>query len=605
MRPELTRRGVAAGVGALLLLVVVAGGALAVAYDQPHVESVQSEFGDVDDDEAEVNTRVVVRNPNERALPGRFDLGFAVTLNGVEVAGGTEPGVRIGPGRNTVETTATFDNAKIPEWWVTHVNRGERTTMETRARVGFVGGLGPTVPAERRTIETDLLGPLAEEGESTVGVGDSDLLVVGHQRAEWREADAETTPLRFTTELENVHDRPVRLDGTDYEVRMNGVVVGEGRTDDGIELAPGESGTFTVDAAIDTPKMQRWWVTHLRNGESTDLRIEVYAVVDDGEQRRTLPLSVFDRRATFETDLLGSGRTSVRLQETADAPAFEEPRVEDSASEWGAVRDDETDIETTVGLVNPNDGALSEMLTLEVHQRTTLAGVRIAEGSQRVEELPQGSGEIEVTTTKPHEVVPVWWAAHLRNGEVSETRTEVDAEAHVGVTSLPLDLEDRSSTVETDLLADLNDDDPRAVRSDRTGRRVLTVHSTSAEWRDPTPEEATIVVEADIQNDNALSEVTIREVDYTVDLNSVRLADDRAPEEHTLAPGERRTVRFTLVLDNSKMEEWWPTHVRNGEESVLDRTVVATVESDGESERVELEFLSEEATVETDLLADG
>jgi LEA14-like dessication related protein len=592
------------GVGVVLLLVVVAGGALAVVYDQPHVQSVESEFGDVAEEEAEVNTRVVVQNPNDRALPGRFDLGYFVTLNGVEVASGTEPGVRIEPGRNTVQTTAAFDNSKIPEWWVTHINRGEQTTMKTRARIGLIGGVGPTVPAEERTIETDLLGPLADENASTLRVGDNDLLVVGEQTGEWGEADAETTPLRFTTRLENVHDRPVRLDGTDYEIRMNGVVVGEGRTDDGIELAPGESGNFTVTAALDTPKMQRWWVTHLRNGESTDLQIEVYAVVDDGEQRKRLPLTVFERRATFETDLLGTGRTAVELRETEPAPEFSEPRVEETSSEWGAVRDDETEIETTVDLVNRNDGELSELLTLEVHQRTTLAGVTIAEGTDRVEELPQGTGQIAVTTTKPHSVVPEWWAAHLRNGEVSETRTEIDAEADVGVTTLPLDLENRSSTVETDLLGDLNDDSTQTVRSDRTGQRMMTVYSTAAEWRDPTPEEGPIVVEADIQNDNQLSSVTIREVDYTVDINSVRLADDRAPEEHTLAPGERRTVQFTIVLNNSKMEEWWPTHVRNGEVSQLNRTVMATVEVDGETERVELDFLSDESTVETDLLAD-
>jgi len=599
----LTRRTVAAGVGGLLVLALLVGGGLAMTYDQPRLDSMSSEFGDVDRDAAEMNTRVVVQNPNSRALPGGLDLGYTVTLNGVEVASGSEQGVRIGPGTNTIETTARFDNSKIPAWWVTHVNNGEETTMRTQATVGLVAGRGPSLPAQERTIETDLLGPLSEEGESTVRVGESDVLVVGDQRAEWGEADAETTPIRFSSELENVHERPVTLDGTEYEVRMNGVVVGEGETTDGIELAPGESGTFAVDAAIDTQKMREWWVAHLRNGESTDLQIAVYAVVDDGEQRTRLPLTVFERRATFDTDLLGSGQTSVELVDSEAAPGFEEPRVEDTASDWGAVRDDETDIETTVDLVNENDDAFTDLLTLEIHQRTSLAGVTVAEGTERVDELPQGAGQSELTTTKPHSVVPEWWAAHLRNGEVSQTRTEVTADADVGVTTLPLELENRSSTVETGLLADLNDDSRRAVRTD-SGRQVLTVHSTSAEWRNPTADSATVVVEADLENENRISDVTIREVDYVVDINTVRLADDRAPQEHTLAPGERRTVEFTITLDNSKMEAWWPTHIENDEMSTLDREVVATVEADGRTERVELEFLSGETTVETDLLAD-
>jgi LEA14-like dessication related protein len=52
------------------------------------------------------------------------------------------------------------------------------------------------------------------------------------------------------------------------------------------------------------------------------------------------------------------------------------------------------------------------------------------------------------------------------------------------------------------------------------------------------------------------------------------------------------------------MAEWWPTHVRNGQVSVLDRTATATVETDDDAERVELGFLSGNQTVETDVLAD-
>lgn len=603
VKSPLTRRRVALVVGVLVTLLVVVGGGLAVAYDQPRVESTETSFGNVSAASAEVDARVVVQNPNDRPLPGHFDVGYGVVLNGVEVASGSESGVRIQPGRNVIETTAVFDNSKIPAWWVTHVNDGEQSTMRTEATVGFLGGLGPTIPAEEQTIETDLLGPMADEGEATVRMGSHDVLVVGDQRAEWGEADGETTPIRFTTDLENVHNRTVSLDGTDYEIRMNGVVVGSGETTDGIELAPGESGPFTVDAAIDTPQMQEWWVTHLRNGQSTDLRIEVYAVADDGESRERLPVSVFDRRATFETDFLGDGGTTVELRESPAVPEFSEPQVENTSSEWAEVGDDETDIETTVDVVNENDETFSDLLTLSVTQRTTLAGVTVAEGTERVDDLPQGAGQIEITTTKPHSVVPEWWAAHLRNGEDSETRTEIDAEADVGVTTFPLDLQDRSSTVETNMLSDLNDDSSRAVRSEQTGMRMLTVHSTSARWEDPTAESATIVVEADISNEQ-FSDVTIKELDYTVDLNTVRLADDRAPQSHTFAPGERRTVTFTMTLNNSKMEAWWPTHVENGEVSELDRQVVATVESDGEAERVELDFLSETATVETDLLAE-
>jgi LEA14-like dessication related protein len=602
---DVTPKKIGLLVAGLLVVVATAGVGVALSYDAPEVRETTSAFDNVSEDEADVQTRIVLNNPNTRAYPGQFDLGVIVTLNGIEVANGAKRGVRIEPGRNELQTTARFDNTKIPAWWVTHINNGEQTAMETRARVRPYGlPLGPTITAQNRTITTDLLGPLGDEGRSTVRLGDSDVLVVGNQRAQWREADEETTPLEFSNDLENVHNRTVSLDGTDYVVQMNGVIVGQGETNDGITLEPGESSTLTVNAALDTPKMQEWWVTHLRNGESTDLTIEVFAVIDDGEERKRLPLTVFERRATFETDLLGTGETSVTVVEGEATPEFTQPRVEGTQSEWGEVRDEETEVRTTIDIVNDNDEAFTNLLTLSIDQRTTLAGVTVTNGSEQVSDLPQGSGQVEVVSTMPHDTVPEWWAAHLRNGENSTSRTELSGEADIGVTTLPLELQNRESRIETALLADLNDDSARDVRSDETGQRLLTVHSTTAEWRNVSAEEATIHVEADLENENQLASVTIKELDYIIDINNVTLADDRAPQSHTLDPGERRTVTFTLVLDNSKMAEWWPTHIRRGESSELDRQVTATVDTDGDEERVDLEFLSDTVAIETDLLAE-
>ena len=587
-------------VGALLVASVV----VAVTFEGPRVEGTESEFAAVEQNESTIDTRIVLRNPNGVAVPGGVGLDYTVFLNDVAVARGTERNVGIGPGRDAIETTATFDNRRIPAWWITHINNDERSVMSTEADVGLAGlPIGPTLSVERREIETDLLGPLATENASRIAVGEADLLVVENQTGRWGEADDERTPLVVSSAMENVHNRPVEIAGTEYEIRMNGVVVGAGETDDGITLQPGESATYDVEAVIDTPRMQRWWVTHLRNDESTDLRVEVYAVAEVDGERKRLPLTIYERRAAFETDFLDTGRTSVRPTEGRESNGtFEQVTVEGSESEWGEVRDDETDVVTAVDLRNPNEDRYADLLSLVVDQRTTIAGVTAIDDTDRVRDVPVGAGRVQFVTQKPHSVVPEWWAAHLRNGERSAVRTELDAEADVAVTRLPVDLKDRNSTLETDTLGDLNDDSARPVTSG--GRTVLTVHSTSAEYVDPTSEKATIVVRADLENENPLESVTIRKVDYRIDINDVTLADDRAPESHTLEPGERRTVEFTLTLDNSRMAAWWPTHVRRGERSVIQRSATATVETGGDAERTELGFLAGNQTVESDVLAD-
>jgi LEA14-like dessication related protein len=604
---ELTRRKLGYVAAAVLGLLVVLSVGVAVAFDAPRTVSSQSDFTGVDDETATVDSRIVVQNPNDVAVPGGVDLSYVVRLNEVRVARGNEPGVELPPGNTTIETEATFDNSKIPAWWVSHVNGNESSVMTTTADVGVAGTpLGPTLTVERREVETDLLGPLAQDEPTVMALNDTEILRLENQTGRWAEADADRSPLVVENEVENVHERPVEIAGTVYEIRMNDVVVGEGETTEGIRLDPGESATYDVEAAIDTPTMQQWWVSHLRNGETTNLTIDVHAVAEVDGDRQRLPLAVYERQAVFETDLLETGESTVRVvgNESAGEEGFARPTVEDTESEFGEVRDDETEIRTTATVDNPSGDTYTDSLSVDVRTRTTLAGVVAANGSDRVEDVPQGTGTVTTTATMAHDRVPTWWAAHLRNGERSESRTGIDADADVGITKLPIDGRNRSSTVRTDTLADLNDASTRAVRSEERGTRVLTVHSTSAEYTGVSASQATIVVRADLENENRFSSVTIRDVDYTVTLNDVTLAERTASEVHTLEPGERRSVEFTLVLNNSKMAAWWPTHVRNGQVSELDRTATATVETDGDTERVDFGFLSGNQTVETDVLSD-
>lgn len=601
MDGEITRRHVVGGLaGACVLLL---GGVTATA-EPPRVVSVESEFGAVRERSADVDTRIVVENPNGRALPGRHTIEYGVTLNDIPVVNGRQRGVRIGSGRTVIETTARFDNTAIVEWWPTHVNSGEESRMRTRSNVrpgGFPFRV--SLPTEETDITTDFLGSLGELEPSTVVLGDREIMTIGNQRAEWDEADGQKSPITFTTEVENVHDRPVGIDGTDYEIRMNDVVVGSGATDDPIALEPGESGAFTVEAAIDTPKMQAWWVSHLQNGQTTDLSIAVYPVstVDDG--RRRLPLAILDQQSTIETDLLGTGETVVETTRSESGAEFAEPSVLETESEWGEIRNDETDIETSVTIDNDTGEAFSELLSIEITRRTALAGVAVASGTDTVEELPTGRGRFDLVSTKSHSTVPEWWAAHLRNGERSTSRTEVTGVADVTVTTLPLDLDDRESTVETGVLDDLNSDARQTLTDPSTGETVVVVHGMTARWVDPTPERGPISVQLDMENASR-GTLTIREIDVAIDINGIVLADERLPEEYEFGAGERRTVELGVTIDNSKMEAWWPTHIRRDESSEITRQIAATIESPRTVRRTVLDFLSGTVAIETDLLGE-
>lgn len=594
--------------GGVVALAAIGGGAALfftggdLSFEQPVVESVQTEFGTVSEETTAIQTAVVVTNPNNQSFPGAASLDYRIFMNSVEVAAGTESGVGLQPGRNEVDFTAQLDNGKIPAWWVTHVNNDERTVVSTRARVG-VAGFGSALPPQNRTIETELLDAFAADEEDTVTVAERDIMTVSDQRAEWGTADAERTPIAFSIDLENVHDRSVQLDGTEYRIVMNNVTVGEGRTNDSVVLQPGEAEAFTSNAAIDTPEMERWWVTHLRDSQTTRLRVEVYGLVrDDGELKR-VPLNVFDRRIRFRTDFLGEAPTTIEELPADDsvAPEFGEPEVEETSSEWGEVTDETTEIVTTARTTNPNDGGFNDLLSLQVDQRTEVNGVPFASNSSTVEELPPGEGSFTIVADADHDAVPRWWSRHIDNGERSTVTTTATGVADIAVTALDLDLPDRQREQTTDILGQVETEENQRVTTER-GDHVLTITEVDAEWGDSTPQRAPLRVTTEIRNENTFSSVTIERIDYLVGLNTVVVADNSTTRSYTLAPGETRRITYVIHLDNQKMDEWWPTHIRNDEVTQLRSNTTAVIETVEGTERASFDLFGDNSTIETDFL---
>jgi len=584
-----------------ILVVVAAVGAYVVTtgYDEPTVESVENEFGDVTEESAVIHTRVVVRNPNDRTISGAT-ISYAVEMNGIEVATGKRSGVTLRPGRNVLELTTGLDNGKIPQWWPTHVERNETTTLTTTARASFATlPFSVELPAQKQVIETSFLSSLQNDTAGEMELAGEPLLAVADQRATWGEATAERTPAQLRTTVTNRHDRPIRMDGVAYTVRMNGVVVGSG-VDDGFVLDPGETREVTVDAAIDPARMQQWWVSHLQRDQTTRIDVDVAGVVEQGGEQYRVPLAALGSRSIVSTDMLGEEGTTVERLPPESGPGVEQPTAGNGTSRWGEPTDEVTPILTDVPVANPNGGDLTGLLRLELSGTTTINDFEVAANSTG-EPLPSGESTVTLRSEMRNDDVPVWWARHVNRGERSRVVTETSATADLGFTTFPRDPDDRENTAETNLLDGLNNSTDQPMRSDE--RTLLVVEETSAQWGEATAERAPIRVRMRIRNDQPTG-ATVRDINYTVELNDVTLADRESPETFTVGPGETKTVELTLELNNSRMADWWPTHVRRGEESVMSTEAYATVQTARETSRTRLDAVSTNRTVETDFLAE-
>lgn len=590
-----------AGFGAFILLAVVIIAVLVAtgAFSQPTVVSTESDWGAVTQNSTAIETAVVVNNPNPVGVPGIVDIEYAAKLNDVTLATGAKRGVGFGTGNNTIELETEMENTKIPKWWVAHVNGDETSELALDATVSGPG-FSRQVPARSSTIETDILGGFNSAESRTVTFRNDSFLVLHEETARWGKADDETTPIEFTSDVENVHNYPVTLDGVEYVVTMNGVTLGSGQRSTGVDIKPGERGQLDITVPLDTPKMADWWREHIKDDEQSKLRIEMYGIVEQDGERKRIPLRLFDKSLRFETDMLGENDTSVELVNDAGPQnaSFEKPEIGETNQAWGEVTDATTEIKTTATMDAPQQ-AINDLLTVTVNQEVKINNVSVASETATVSEIEAGTNRIQTTAGMDNSKVPRWWARHLNNGEQSEVVTTPTGTIDVGFTKFDTQLRERRSTFDTNLLSGMNGerDEDITIR----GRKVVTFERINSEWGDVTPQTAPIDVTATVSNKQPTN-VRLKDIHYTVRMNDVVLADKTAPNSYLIPPQATEQLPIQVKLDNQRMDEWWVTHLRNGEQSRLNVTVVATADTQIGSIQQPIEALGQNRTVETDIL---
>ena len=134
------------------------------------IRETSAQWGQVNASTTAIDMRFVVYNPNAYPIPVT-ELGYRTTMNGIEMGSGTTEGQGvIPPGETrTIETTATLNNQRIDEWWVSHLQNDQRTDLRIDFSARFELPTGAAeVPLDpltyTRTIETDIFDNKADDG---------------------------------------------------------------------------------------------------------------------------------------------------------------------------------------------------------------------------------------------------------------------------------------------------------------------------------------------------------------------------------------------------------------------------------------------------------
>ncbi|MFC7236148.1 LEA type 2 family protein [Halosegnis marinus] len=297
------------------LLVASVGGAFALGVvGVPGVAGVSNSFGDVTDETTVVNTDLLVTNPNPIGVRlGGTDIDYTIRMNDVAIAAGNKSGVGIESGNTTLNFSTRMDNRKIPAWWASHVRNDETTnvTIDANVTASILGGRNFALQ-QRQQVNTDIISQFNSNETRPVSgpsnpLYENPVLYVNATRASWGTVTADETPIDMRFDVYNPQLEPYTLTEVGYVVTMNNVTVGEGVTDEPYVVEGGTRETIRTVPVIRNQRLDEWWVSHLENGQVTDLRIDFYARVElpTGNSLR-IPLDALTYERTIETDIFGT-----------------------------------------------------------------------------------------------------------------------------------------------------------------------------------------------------------------------------------------------------------------------------------------------------------
>ncbi|PSP84728.1 hypothetical protein BRC83_04615 [Halobacteriales archaeon QS_1_68_17] len=263
--------------------------------------------------------------------------------------------------------------------------------------------------------------------------------------------NASATVVETDLVVENPNPVGISLGGVtvDYTVRMNDIPMANG-TKDGVAVGAGNS-TVETTMLLYNERIPGWWVSHVRDGERTDL------AVDARVRSSTLGQSVSTTPATreIETDVLSAVNSDRTRPINASRPPVSDPvlYVNETRAEWGAVTESETPIRMAFVVYNPRPYPVS---VSELGYNATMNDVAVGEGATEKSIVipPESTRTVEATTTIRTDRLDEWWVTHVERNQVTTLRLDfyvrVDLSA-VGAGSIRIPLEPYTTTIETDV----------------------------------------------------------------------------------------------------------------------------------------------------------
>ena len=131
---------------------------------------------------------------------------------------------------------------------------------------------------------------------------------------------------------------------------------------------------------------------------------------------------------------------------------------------------------------------------------------------------------------------------------------------------------------------------------------IPSIKKISNRWGNISEDTTEIISSVTIENNNPFKIIIPRvEVDYTIRMNDIKMAHGKI-ENINLQKGDT-TIEVTSYFDNSKIPEWWISHIKNNETTIVDIRPMVVI--DAEFTEPHIDTPSKTISINTNLLEDA
>jgi len=274
-----------------------------ITIGKPEIRGISHEWGEVTNLTTEIVTKIRVYNPNPIPLPLK-DVLTEVYMNNIKMGEGSALKAEIkANSESTIVISTKLENDRIPEWWISHIKNGEKSTMDVKGYLVFDLKITEfKYPIELSSpIETDILDGLSSDTPQKINVGPV-TLTIKSIKSHWGEVNKDYTEIITLATIHNDNLIPVPITKYHYLVEMNGIKLAEGSSDVATVIQPKSEATLTFITKLDNTKLDEWWVSHIRNGEKTRVKIVLQPIIEIGGKKFEFTLA--EKVSEFETNLL-------------------------------------------------------------------------------------------------------------------------------------------------------------------------------------------------------------------------------------------------------------------------------------------------------------